>query len=87
MPWFITGFVALAALRSAGFIPDAGVAAMRTLSTWFTIAAMAALGLGVELRAVAKVGRPVVFTVAASLGVLIALSLALIHLLRGDPGP
>lgn len=87
VPWFITGFVALAALRSAGFIPDAGVAAMRTLSTWFTIAAMAALGLGVELRAVAKVGRPVVFTVAASLGVLIALSLALIHLLRGDPGP
>ena len=87
VPWFIMGFVALAALRSAGFIPDAGVAAMRTLSTWFTIAAMAALGLGVELRAVAKVGRPVVFTVAASLGVLITLSLALIHLLRGDPGP
>jgi uncharacterized membrane protein YadS len=40
---------------------------------------MAALGLGVDIRVVRRVGRPVIATVSASLAVLIALALTLIH--------
>ena len=42
---------------------------------------MAALGLGVDLKAIAKVGRPVIITVTASLAVLVVLSVTLIHVL------
>jgi uncharacterized membrane protein YadS len=42
---------------------------------------MAGLGLGVDLRAIGRVGRPVVLTVSASLLVLLTLSLTLIHVL------
>ncbi len=79
VPWFIIGFLALAALRSGGVIPAAAADPARALSGWLTVAAMAALGLGVDLKAIAKVGRPVVVTVTGSLVVLIALSIALIH--------
>lgn len=82
VPWFIVGFLLLAALRSSGIVPDAWVDPTRTLSVWLTIAAMAALGLGVDLKAIAKVGRPVVTTVTASLFVLLALAIALIRTLR-----
>ncbi len=81
VPWFIIGFLALAALRSAGLIPAAWVAPTRSVSSWLTVAAMAALGLGVDLKAIARVGRPVIMTVTASLAVLIVLSVSLIHLL------
>ncbi len=81
VPWFITGFLALAALRSTGVIPEKWIAPTRSLSTWLTIGAMAALGLGVDLKAIRKVGRPVIITVSASLAVLIVLAIALIRLL------
>ena len=81
VPWFIAGFLALAALRSAGAISEAWIAPTRSLSTWLTVGAMAALGLGVDLKAITKVGRPVIITVCASLAVLIVLALSLIHLL------
>ncbi|HWE42880.1 MAG TPA: putative sulfate exporter family transporter [Gemmatimonadaceae bacterium] len=81
VPWFIIGFLALAGLRSAGGIPLDAATAMKSLSMWLTVAAMAALGLGVDLRAIARVGRPVILTVTGSLVVLVALSVALIHLL------
>jgi len=81
VPWFIIGFILFAALRSAGLI-TAGIGdPMKTLSGWLTVLAMAALGLGVNLRAIARVGRPVMITVSASLLVLLGLSLSLIHLL------
>lgn len=81
VPWFIIGFLALAGLRSAGAIPEAWVAPTRSLSSLLTVAAMAALGLGVDLTAITKVGRPVIITVTASLAVLLVLSVALIHML------
>ncbi len=79
VPWFIVGFLALAALRSAGVIPPAIAAPARLASAWLTIAAMAALGLGVDLKVIARVGRPVIATVTGSLLVLIVLSVALIR--------
>ncbi|GLC26936.1 YeiH family protein [Roseisolibacter agri] len=79
VPWFIAGFLALAVLRSTGVIPAAVADPARTVSGWLTIVAMAALGLGVDLKAIARVGRPVVATVTGSLLVLVVLSLALIR--------
>ena len=81
VPWFIIGFMLLAALRSAGVIPANVADPMKILSTWLTVLAMAGLGLGVDLRAISRVGRPVIVTVSLSLLVLLALSLALIHAL------
>jgi uncharacterized integral membrane protein (TIGR00698 family) len=82
VPWFIVGFLLLAALRSTGVLPAEAAGPARALSGWLTIAAMAALGLGVDLRAVARVGRAVVLTVTGSLAVLVALGVSLIHLLH-----
>jgi uncharacterized integral membrane protein (TIGR00698 family) len=79
VPWFIVGFLLLAGLRSAGVIAPAVSAPLKTVSSWLTVVAMAALGLGVDLKAMRKVGRPVVLTVSASLVLLIVLSVALIH--------
>ena len=79
VPWFIIGFMLLAALRSSGVLSDTLATSARTLSIWLTVAAMAALGLGVDVRVVTRVGRPVIATVSASLAVLIALALTLIH--------
>ncbi|HEY7898446.1 MAG TPA: putative sulfate exporter family transporter, partial [Gemmatimonadaceae bacterium] len=69
-------------LRSANVLPAASVAPTRALSTWLTVAAMAALGLGVDLKAISKVGPRVIMTVTGSLAVLIVLSLSLIHFLN-----
>lgn len=81
VPWFIIGFMLLAAFRSGGVITPRLADPMKTLSTWLTVLAMAGLGLGVDLRAISRVGRPVVLTVSASLLVLLSLSLTLIHVL------
>ncbi|MEO8622209.1 MAG: putative sulfate exporter family transporter [bacterium] len=81
VPWFIIGFLILAGLRSAGAIPSSLAASVKTLSMWLTVASMAALGLGVDLKAIRKVGRPVIFTVSASLVVLVVLSVTLIRVL------
>lgn len=81
VPWFIVGFVLLAALRSAGVLPAAWAAPATTLSHWLTLAAMAALGLGVDARAVLRAGRPVIATVTGSLALLVGLALALIGVL------
>ena len=79
VPWFIIGFLLLAALRSTGVLADRWVMDARALSIWLTLAAMAALGLGVDVRVVRRVGRPVIATVSASLVVLIVLAVALIR--------
>jgi len=81
IPWFIAGFLALAVLRSTGAIPETWIAPTRSLSTWLTVGAMAALGLGVDVRVIGRVGRPVIITVSASLAVLIVLALTLIRAL------
>ena len=79
MPWFIIGFLLLAALRSVGVVPLGLIEPARLASVWLTVVAMAALGLGCDVRAVARAGGPVVLTVTGSLAVLVLLSLGLIH--------
>ena len=57
----------------------AAVGPARAVSMWLTVAAMAALGLGCDLREIVRAGRPVVLTVTGSLAMLIGLSVALIR--------
>jgi uncharacterized integral membrane protein (TIGR00698 family) len=80
LPWFVIGFVLLSLLRTAGVLPAAEAAPLRTASHWLTLVAMAALGLGVDVRGLRHVGRPVVLTVLASLAVMLGLSLGVAKL-------
>ena len=82
VPWFVLGFVALAALRSLGLVPDAGANAAKVLASWLTIAAMAALGLASDLRSVRRVGARVMVAVGGSLAALLVLAVALIQVLH-----
>jgi uncharacterized integral membrane protein (TIGR00698 family) len=78
VPWFITGFLLLAGLRSLGAIPDAASQPVTRLAGFLTVVAMAALGLGVDVRVLARVGARVTLAVTGSLAVLLVVSLALI---------
>jgi len=79
VPWFILGFLVLATSRSLGLIPDAAVKPLTQLAGVLTVLSMAALGLGVDVRVLARVGGRVTLAVTASLAVLVAVSLALIR--------
>ncbi|MDX3806968.1 YeiH family protein [Bosea thiooxidans] len=81
VPWFILAFLAMAALRSAGAIPEVALAPIAQLATILTIISMAALGLGVDIRVVARAGGRVTAAVTLSLIALIAVSFGLIHAL------
>lgn len=81
LPWFIVGFLALMGLRSFDLVPPAVLAPAHETANFLTIMSMAALGLGVDARAVVKAGSRVVATVVLSLVVLGAISVGLIALL------
>ena len=81
LPWFIVGFLALAALRSLGLVPDTAIAPIAKLTGLLTVVAMAALGLGVDVRVVGRVGGRVTAAVTLSLGLLILASLLLVRVL------
>jgi uncharacterized integral membrane protein (TIGR00698 family) len=82
IPWFIIGFLVLAALRSFGLVPTGLLAPIVITARWLTIISMAALGLGVDVRIVGRVGGRVTAAVVLSLVVLIAISSGLIWVLR-----
>jgi uncharacterized integral membrane protein (TIGR00698 family) len=80
VPWFILGFLVLAALRSFGVIPGDLADPIRRLTVFLTVVSMAALGLGVDVRVLARVGGRVTAAVTLSLLLLLVMSIALIHL-------
>lgn len=82
VPWFIAGFLALMALRSAGLLPPALLKPAQAASSVLTVMSMAALGLGVDARSVLRAGGRVTMVVVLSLLVLCAISLGLIHFLH-----
>jgi uncharacterized integral membrane protein (TIGR00698 family) len=82
VPWFIIGFLVLATARSGGLIPNPVLGPIMTSAKVLTVISMAALGLGVDLRVMGRVGGRVTIAVIISLLVLIAISIALIRLLR-----
>jgi len=81
VPWFIVGFLLLLVLRSMGWIPQAALAPAHDAANFLTIMSMAALGLGVDARAVLRAGAKVASVVIGSLAGLGVVSFALIKLL------
>lgn len=82
VPPFIIGFLVLALVNSFGFVPAAASAPAHQASNLLTILAMAALGLGVDFRSVAKAGPRVIVVVTASLLILAAIAFVVLSLLN-----
>ena len=82
VPWFVIGFVVMALARSFGIIPEALLPVIGVTATVFTLLAMAGLGLGVDVRAIAAAGARVSAVVTASLLLLAAMALGLVGLLQ-----
>lgn len=55
-PWFILGFIALAIINSVGLIPGAMSSAMKEISKFLMIAALAAIGLNTGFKDMKKSG-------------------------------
>lgn len=81
VPWFIVGFLGLMALRSLDLIPASLLAPMGSTATILTIVSMAALGLGVDARVVARAGGRVTAAVVLSLLALGTVSILLIRVI------
>ena len=82
VPWFIIGFLVLAALRSLQLVPDIAVAPVTKTAGIFTVLSMAALGLGVDVRVLSTVGGRVTAAVTLSLLLRLGLSVGLVHFFR-----
>jgi len=80
VPWFITGFLLVLIVRSLGLIPQSILPAVTHVAATLTTISMAALGLGVDVRVVAKSGVRVTLAVTASLIILGLISYGLIRL-------
>jgi len=84
LPWFIIAFLALVAARSANLVPVAALSPISQLANVLTTISMAALGLGVDVRTVAKAGPRVTLAVVLSIVALLVISLVLIRVLGLD---
>ncbi|MGI3899530.1 MAG: YeiH family protein [Janthinobacterium lividum] len=81
LPWFIVGFLIVLVIRSLGLIPGPALPSIAASASLLTTVSMAALGLGVDVRVVARAGLRVTAAVTASLIVLGAIGFALIRVL------
>ena len=71
-PWFILGFLALALINSAGVIPVYVSSALKQISKFLMIAALAAIGLNTSFKDMARSGiRPMLHGFIISLLVVI----------------
>jgi uncharacterized membrane protein YadS len=61
VPWFICGFLALAIINSAGFIPDNVSDVMKTTSKFLMVTALGAIGLGTSITDFKKAGLAPMF--------------------------
>jgi uncharacterized integral membrane protein (TIGR00698 family) len=79
VPWFIIGFLVVLGARSLDLIPPAVLPGITRTAAVLTTVAMAALGLGVDVRVVAHTGLRVTLGVTGSLIFLGIASYALIR--------
>ena len=82
VPWFILGFLGLATLRSLELVPYQLDHSIKTVTTVLTVISMAALGAGVNVRDLVKVGGRVTAAVTLSLLLLLAASIGSVHLFK-----
>ena len=80
-PWFIVGFLSLITMRSFNLIPQFFIEPAHIFSNLLTVMSMAALGLGVDVRSVARAGYRVTAVVVLSFVTLFVISFVLIKLL------
>jgi uncharacterized integral membrane protein (TIGR00698 family) len=80
VPWFIIGFLLTMAARSLGLVPVEIVPVLGRVAAIMTTMAMGALGLGVDIRAIARTGPRVTLAVTLSLICLGFISFGLIRL-------
>ena len=80
VPWFIVGFLVVLIVRSLGLIPPMLLLPITQTAAVLTTLAMAALGLGVDVRVVAQSGLRVTAAVTVSLIALGVMSYLLIRL-------
>jgi len=81
VPYFVFGFIGVAALTTMGLIPTALSGLMLQASTFLFLMAMAAMGLQVDLGSVRRTGLPALAVAAVGWVALAGLSRALIALL------
>jgi uncharacterized integral membrane protein (TIGR00698 family) len=79
VPWFIIGFLLLAAVRATGGVPVPVTEVARSVSGALTVVAMAALGLGVDVRVLGRVGGRVTATAMGGIVLLLGISLLLVR--------
>lgn len=79
VPWFVVGFVAAVALRSLGVVPAPVLAVLATATTVAFVAAMFALGLGVDVPYLLPTGRRAL--VLGGLSALLVTTTALVGVL------
>ena len=81
VPWFLVGFVALASCRSLGLLPSNVLGPIGSTGHLLTIVSMAALGLNVDLRMLARCGNRIAMAVSGSLVVLFVMSITVVRVL------
>jgi uncharacterized integral membrane protein (TIGR00698 family) len=79
VPWFIIGFLLLAGLRSFEVLPADWAAPLLKVAGLLTTISMAALGLGVDVRVIGRVGGRVTAAVTLSLLLLMVISFFVAH--------
>lgn len=85
VPWFIVVFFLMAAFRSLSLIPESAILPLQKTAGVLTVLSMAALGLGVDLRVISRVGGRV--TAAVTLSLLFLFALSLLFVCYGLPRP
>jgi uncharacterized integral membrane protein (TIGR00698 family) len=76
LPAFLIGFLAVGVVNSLGVLPAWLSSLAQQLSILLTTMAMAGIGLGVDLRAVRRVGAKAMLLGAVGFGLLVALAVA-----------
>jgi uncharacterized integral membrane protein (TIGR00698 family) len=82
VPWFIVAFLVLIAMHSANLLPQRALAPAASMANALAIVSMGALGLGVDIRAVARSGTRVTLAVMLSLLFLGCVAAGLIAILH-----
>ena len=67
-------------MRSLAIVPVSAIAPLTKVAGFLTVVSMAALGLGVDVRVIGRVGGRVTAAVTLSLLLLILMSMGLVHL-------
>lgn len=56
LPWFVLGFLAMAVLNSLGWLPSQLIEALKSISQFLILVALAAVGIGTRWEAMRRIG-------------------------------